>query len=434
MDEWHISRIVIGKRHRRNVGDVSSLAESIARDGLLHPVVVAPDGRLIAGERRIRAHERLGRTAVPVRIVDLADIVRGELAENVERVPFLPSEIEAIRRTLGPEAKATAQANLKHGGRGKKVAKVSQPFRSAEKVGGFAGVSSRQVEKIAAVVEAAEAQPEKFGGLVEQMDKTGKVDAAYKQLVLTRRRESYDARREQGGTVADLWALAAAGYRAAVILADPPWSFEVYSGKGKQRSAERHYNTMTLEEITALPVASLAADDCVLFLWGVHPELPGALEVMAAWGFTYKTLGFVWVKQNPSGEGLHTGMGYWTRANTEPCWLATRGNPQRLALDVHQVIMAPVGAHSAKPAEAYVRIERLLAGPYLELFARQERPGWTVWGNEVSPPIEPDSDEEFRYVRHEDVARFTAEGWECLPALDGTHHGEYSVPMRRRER
>jgi hypothetical protein len=92
------------------------------------------------------------------------------------------------------------------------------------------------------------------------------------------------------------------------------------------------------------------------------------------------------VKQNRDGEGLHTGMGRWTRSNSEPCLLATRGNPLRLDMGVHQVIETPVGEHSEKPAEAPARIERLLAGSYLELFARAERPGWTTWGNEVPPP------------------------------------------------
>jgi N6-adenosine-specific RNA methylase IME4 len=91
------------------------------------------------------------------------------------------------------------------------------------------------------------------------------------------------------------------------------------------------------------------------------------------------------VKQNPSGEGLHWGNGYWTRSNSEPCLLATRGTPQRLAMDVHQVVLAPVGEHSKKPEEVRRRIERLVAGPYLELYGRRPVPGWTVWGNEIAP-------------------------------------------------
>jgi N6-adenosine-specific RNA methylase IME4 len=130
-------------------------------------------------------------------------------------------------------------------------------------------------------------------------------------------------------------------------------------------------------------VADLAADDCTLFMWAVMPQLQEALDVIKAWGFTYKTVAFNWVKQNRSGDGLFFGMGYWTRANSEVCLLATRGSPVRLNADVHQVIMSPVAEHSRKPDEAAARIERLVPGPYIELFARRPRAGWDVFGNEV---------------------------------------------------
>jgi N6-adenosine-specific RNA methylase IME4 len=203
-------------------------------------------------------------------------------------------------------------------------------------------------------------------------------------VAIEQEREHYRARTEQGGTVADLVALAASGYRAGLISPDCPWPFEVYSKQGRQRSPDRHYDTMTLEEIKALPIEALAADDCALLLWAISPELPGALDVIRAWGFEYKTIAFVWVKLNPSGKGLFTSMGFSTRSNTEPVLLATRGRPLRLNADVHQVIMSPVREHSEKPDEAYARMERLYPGPRLELFARRPRAGWTTWGNEIA--------------------------------------------------
>lgn len=205
-----------------------------------------------------------------------------------------------------------------------------------------------------------------------------------KRVERQQEREATPRDYRDGGKVEDLATLAASGFRAGVVYADPPWSFEVYSGKGKDRSAERHYDTQSLDDIAALPVAPCCADDCALLMWAVMPELPGALQVIKAWGFTYKTTGFVWVKQNRSGEGLFTGMGYWSRANAEVCLLATRGSPQRLAADVHQVVMSPVSAHSRKPGEVRERIQRLLGGPYLELYGRAAVPGWTVWGNEIA--------------------------------------------------
>src|SRR5262249_33336084 len=146
---------------------------------------------------------------------------------------------------------------------------------------------------------------------------------AVREIEIKQQREAYAAKAEQGGTVTDLTALAASTFRAGVIYVDPPWTFHTYSGKGKQRSAEHHFDVMSLDVIKALPVAPLAAENCALLLWSVWPELPGALDVIAAWGFQYQTAGFVWVKQNASGDGLFTGMGYHTRANTEPCLLAT---------------------------------------------------------------------------------------------------------------
>ncbi len=189
---------------------------------------------------------------------------------------------------------------------------------------------------------------------------------------------------QDGCTIDDLDALANSGKKFGVIYVDPPWTFHVYSGEGKQKSPERYYNVQSLDDIKAMPIEKLAADDCALLLWAVLPELPGALDVIKAWGFTYKTVGFTWIKQNKSGEGLFTGLGFWTRANAEVCLLATRGSPKRLAKDVHQVILSPVGEHSVKPEEARSRIQRLLPGPYLELYGRQSVPGWTVWGNQIS--------------------------------------------------
>ena len=115
-----------------------------------------------------------------------------------------------------------------------------------------------------------------------------------------------------------------------IIYADPPWSYKVYSKKGLGRSAESHYPTMRIEDICALPVGDLADKDCALFLWVTIPCLLEGLSVLRAWGFTYKTIGFVWVKQNKKSDSLFWGMGYWTRSNVELCILATKGHPKRV--------------------------------------------------------------------------------------------------------
>lgn len=180
------------------------------------------------------------------------------------------------------------------------------------------------------------------------------------------------------------------------ILADPPWAFRTFSGKNMtpHRCAEDHYRTMELSEMKALPVVDLAGPDCALFIWVLGSHLVQSIELAAAWGFEFKTDAFYWVKQRLVGADqidLFTGdiadprmgFGYWTRKQVEPCWLFTRGNPKRLSKGVRQVIIEPRREHSRKPDAQYERIESLVAGPRLELFARSARPGWLTWGNET---------------------------------------------------
>ena len=169
-----------------------------------------------------------------------------------------------------------------------------------------------------------------------------------------------------------------------IILADPPWSYRVWTGKEKSRTAERHYPTMGLADIKALPVGELAAKDCALFLWVTCPLLPEAFSVLEAWGFTYKTVAFAWIKQNRKSPSLFWGLGHWTRANAEFCLLATRGHPVRQSAKVHQILLSPVEEHSKKPDEIRERIVTLIGDlPRVELFARQTTSGWDVWGNEI---------------------------------------------------
>ena len=169
-----------------------------------------------------------------------------------------------------------------------------------------------------------------------------------------------------------------------IIYADPPWHFRIYSEKGGGRSADVHYPTMSIEDIKSLPVDSIAADDCALFLWVTMPCLLEGLSVITSWGFTYKTVAFAWVKQNKKAESLFWGMGYWTRSNVELCILATKGSPKRVSASVHQVVMSHIEKHSRKPDEVRNRIVTLCGDkPRIELFAREVSPGWVCLGNEI---------------------------------------------------
>ena len=170
-----------------------------------------------------------------------------------------------------------------------------------------------------------------------------------------------------------------------IIYADPPWG---YRNSRTRAAASKHYDTMTIPDIAKLPVPEIAAEDCLLFLWATFPMLQEALDTIRAWGFTYKTVAFVWVKQNKSGKGVFWGLGNWTRSNSEVCLLAVKGKPKRHSASVHSVILSPVERHSRKPNEARDRIKTLAGGgaiPCIELFARERFPGWDAWGNEIDP-------------------------------------------------
>lgn len=202
-------------------------------------------------------------------------------------------------------------------------------------------------------------------------------------------------------------ALPAGPYRT--ILADPPWRFATFSDKGRDRcpdapvtrnqqrqnSPERHYATMPLQEIMDLCVSDVAADDSILFMWVVDSMIPEALAVGKAWGFEYKTVAFYWAKLRREGSARHLlhdepahklfpmGTGYWTRSNPEQCLLFTRGSPKRMSASVRKLMVEQRREHSRKPDAQYEAIESLVRGPYLEMFARTQRPGWVSWGNQT---------------------------------------------------
>ena len=181
----------------------------------------------------------------------------------------------------------------------------------------------------------------------------------------------------------------------ATILADPPWHMLMWSDKGRDRCPDGprgYYKTLLTPDIAALPVASWGARDCRLFLWTTDCHLPQALALGAAWGFRYSTIAFTWAKQTKTGRTWQFGGGKATRKGSELCLLFLRGRLHRRSASVRQLIIAPVRDHSRKPDETYGRIEQLVDGPYLEMFARQRWPGWDAWGDQVpdvaTPPTE----------------------------------------------
>jgi N6-adenosine-specific RNA methylase IME4 len=165
-----------------------------------------------------------------------------------------------------------------------------------------------------------------------------------------------------------------------IIYADPPWSYQPMMNS----SAKDHYSTMTINDICALPVSTIAADDCILFLWVTYPKLNEFMKVLDAWGFEFKSVAFTWVKKNKNKDSFFFGLGRWTRANPEICILATKGSIKRMSAGVANLQVFPVEKHSKKPDKFRDLISELVGDlPRIELFARKTVDGWDAWGNEV---------------------------------------------------
>ncbi|MDX2181574.1 MAG: MT-A70 family methyltransferase [Bryobacteraceae bacterium] len=352
--------ITVGERHRRDLGDVKSLAQSIEDVGLLHPVVITPDGTLIAGQRRLAALRHLGLEDVPVTIIDLEEVVLGEQHENLVRKDLLPSEIVALKRAIEPlERRAARQrqgsrTDLCHPAT---VAEGQGPVGDArDKIARYLGVGRTTIERAEAVVEAAEEEPEDYGHLVEQMDRSGKVASAYRRLMVSRQAKelSTNTPRLPHGPF-------------HVIVADPQWRYE--------GGASLPYPTMPLDEIQNLPVSELAEQDAILWLWTTNAHLRSSFTVLDAWGFEYKTT-LTWAKDR-------MGTGDWLRGQSEHCLLATRGKPVFLHGRHSTLLNAARREHSRKPEEFYSLVEATCPGSKIELFSRQRRKDWGSFGNTV---------------------------------------------------
>jgi N6-adenosine-specific RNA methylase IME4 len=172
-----------------------------------------------------------------------------------------------------------------------------------------------------------------------------------------------------------------------IIYADPPWSYNDKM-KGHSFSLDHEYKTQDKNWIWNLPIQNISDKDCVLFLWVVNPMLPEGIETIKRWGFKFKTVPFVWVKQTINKKWV-SNLGRWTMGGAEICLLGVKGKPKRIIKNVKQLVFAERKRHSEKPAEIRDRIVTLMGDlPRIELFARQKTPGWDAWGNEVESDIE----------------------------------------------
>lgn len=380
--------IIVGPRFRKGYGDVDALVLSInERGGLIHPIAITAANELIAGERRLQAwqHEkcRFKGQPIPVTVVNIDNIVAAERDENDPelRKSFTPSEAVAIARALRPRLEAQAIERQREGGRSKACGKLPQAEKgkTREKIARATGKSARTLEKAEAIVAAAEAAPDKFGKLVEDMDRTGRVDGPHKRLQNILAAQKIKAEPPP---------LPMNGPYCAGII-DLPWASEPDDDQ-KDHGARGYYPypTMTPKEAAALPVPTILAPDCSVWLWITNFHLMHGhhLTIAQAWGLEPVAL-LTWIKSR-------WGQGQRVRGATEHLIQLVRGNVPCLGSGTKSWFEGEVGEHSQKPAIAYEIVQKLSPAPrYFELFSRSgARENWDLHGNEVgklAAPREP---------------------------------------------
>jgi N6-adenosine-specific RNA methylase IME4 len=345
-----------------SVEEADALREDIAARGIQVPLEITATGVVLDGRMRHRAALELALENVPVRVVEPPDELEYMLLAALRRSHLKPSQRAALALELGEyqqrrtQAEARRKANLRNSSLD--VAELPhRAGRSRDHAAQLAGVSARLIQNAISVRDRDPA-------LYEQA-KAGEVtlERAVKQI----------ERQERYAQIGAAPALPVGEFD--VIYADPPWQL---GSPTSVKSPEQHYPTLSTGQIAALAVP--AAERAVLFLWAVSGLLPDALDVISAWGFTYKA-NFVWVKPR-------IGLGFYLRNRHELLLIATRGSypPPPEERRHSSVIKAPRGRHSAKPDRFYQLIEDMYPNATrLELFARgSSRPSWTTWGNEAS--------------------------------------------------
>jgi N6-adenosine-specific RNA methylase IME4 len=376
--ERKLSEITVGERHRKKLLKIDELAASITDvGGLLHPIVIRPDGRLVAGGRRLAAVRQLGWEKVPVHVVTSLDetlaLLKAERDENVCRVGFEISEAVAMGEMIAEIERPAAKERQRRSpgrpanGQPKTSGKLPDVSKgdARDRIAAAVGMSGKTYERAKKVIDAAEREPERFGHLKAEMDRTRRVNGVYKKL---EREQLVDQINREPPPLPN------GPFR--VLVVDPPWNY----GRPDDQShrAANPYPSMTIQELCALDVPGIAHPDCVLWLWSTNGFMREAFQLLDAWGFTQKTI-LTWVKDK-------MGLGDWLRGKTEHCLLAIRGKPKVDLANQTTALIAPAGRHSAKPEAFYQLVEDLCPGSKAELFARCARKGWQQHGTVWRPP------------------------------------------------
>ena len=282
------------------------------------------------------------------------DLTQSELAHQQERI------LVELRKHKTPGARNDLKPTCAEGS-----AQVSSRLTGA--VATLFGESASQVERRAAVVSAAEADPKQFGKLKANMDRTGRVNGPFKRLKVMRQVAAIRA--EPPSLPGQC------PYR--VIVADPPWPYENDNDISREHRATKSYPQMSIEQICALDVGAIAHKDCLLWLWVTNHHMREAFTVLDAWGFKQKTI-LTWAKDK-------IGMGDWLRGQTEHCLMAVRGKPVVELTNQPTILFAKRRENSQKPLEFYDFVEKLCPAPrYAYLFSRyRHNENWDCHGDEA---------------------------------------------------
>ena len=383
-----IDLITIPKNRYRSVRPeaVDALANSIQTLGQLQPILVTPEYSLIAGYHRYLAQKQLGADQIRVEVLDVekADQRMAEIDENLIR-----SELTALERgehlaerkrlyeALHPEAKNGTNQHTR------RVRDVCEP-RFTKDVATKTGSSERTIQHAVSISNKLDdgvrdtIRHLPIADNQRELGRLAKLEAEEQKRVAERLSlGASSVRVARKGLIADKIDREAAKWPDGpfnVLVADPPWQYEKRVNDATSRN-QVGYPTMDQKEICALDVASIAHNDCILWLWTTNAHMEQAYEVAREWGFTTKTI-LTWVK--PS-----IGMGDWLRGQTEHCLLAVRGKPTIRLSGESTVLHGPRRAHSEKPDEFYQMVEKICPGSKCELFSRTSRPGWKAWGGET---------------------------------------------------
>jgi len=374
---------------------VQNLVESIEEVGLLQPIIVTPERRLVAGAHRLAAFKQLGRNEIPVNFkrYDEIEAELAEIDENLVRAELTAAQrakLTARRKTLylakHPETghgKATSTSesddkkdlNLrslsftedtaKRSGKGRST--VARDVTRGEKVSGeiLEELTGSEFDTGSNLDELAKLEPKRQREVVEFAKKQGTSNLKLAQRNLKRSEAIKSIESEPQP-------LPTGPFR--VISADPPWTYEKRDEDASHRGTTE-YKCMSIKDICDLDVGAVAHEDCILWLWTTNAHMHEAYHVIDAWGFTPKTI-LTWVKNK-------MGLGDWLRGKTEHCILAVRGRPVVNLTNQTTELKGDVREHSRKPIEFYELVEKLCPGSKLEMFCRENREGWTVWGSET---------------------------------------------------